>query len=95
MRTDILLDDDFDLQEVQGDWVEGPGDLQHVESMVMFNKGDNRDFPTVGFGISKRLKQRVDEKQFLRQLEVELDSDGYSSARVIPGTNLTDFKIEI
>ncbi|MOA24163.1 hypothetical protein D3C78_1448320 [compost metagenome] len=95
MRTDFLLDDDFDLIDDGDEWLEGESDQQHVELLVLFEKGQLREFPFVGFGIERRLKSVADPKRFNRELKVELENDGYNSANIIVNDNLSDFKIEL
>lgn len=94
-RTDILLDDDYDIVMEGGLIKTGPSDEQHVELLLLLEHGELREFPFIGFGIKRRLKQRADAQKFLRQMEVELDNDGYTDAKIIVGKNITDFKIEL
>jgi len=95
MRTDILLDDDFDLQEQGGEWLEGESDEQHVELLVMLQKGELKEFPFVGFGIETKLKGIINKQKFIRDLKVELDNDGYTNPSIIVTEDISDFRIEI
>lgn len=94
-RTDILLNGDFDAEIQESVIQRGLSDQQHVELLLLLEPGELREMPFVGFGIKRRLKQRVDAQKFLRQMEVELGNDGYGNANIIIGKNITDFKIEI
>lgn len=97
MRTDLLLDEDFDLLEDPDtfDFIEGPSDDQHVLLMTYSEKTEWRESPFAGFGILRRLKAKVNEAGFKRDLQVELENDGYFNALIILGKDITDFEIKI
>lgn len=96
-RTDILLDYELDLQEDPDtlDWVEDISDDQHVQLMVITEKGENREFPFAGFGAKNRLKGKFDKEKILRDLDVELELDGYTDATVELGNNILDLTITV
>lgn len=93
MRTDILLDDDFDLQITNGDFDTGKSDQQHVQLLSFFNKGELRQFPIVGFGVERYLKTVSDKKKFTREMKIELENDGYMDATVQIGDDIKDFTV--
>lgn len=97
MRTDLLLDENFDLQEdpVSFDFVEGQSDDQHVMLLLITEKGENREYPFAGFGMRSRLRSRVNIQQYLRDMEVELSVDGYDNAKITLNKDLTPFQIEV
>ncbi|TAG31878.1 MAG: hypothetical protein EAZ35_02180 [Sphingobacteriia bacterium] len=94
-RTDILLTDDFDLAEdpVTFDLIEGPSDQQHVQLLVTSDKNEWKENPHAGFGIHNFLKGKYDQVAFERELQIELEKDGYNNAEIIIGNSLADFKI--
>lgn len=94
-RTDILLDADFDIVDEGIEWKEGESDEQHVELLLLCNKGEIREFAHVGFGIERKMRQRTGAQEFLRGLDVELDNDGYTNAKIVTGKNVGDLKIYI
>ena len=53
--NDILLDDDFDLQIVNNDFVIGDATDQNQKLILLTNKGEVRPFPFVGVGIAEAL----------------------------------------
>lgn len=53
--TDILLDDDFDLKIVNGDFATGEATTQHQQILLLANKGEIRQFPAFGIGIMEWL----------------------------------------
>ncbi len=95
MRTDYLLDDDFDLIADGDEWAEGESTEQEVQLIVLCNKGENTEFPTIGFGAAKRLKQRVNETKFLRELEVELEADGFEDPTIDVSNGIDNLYIEV
>ena len=95
MRTDILLNEDFDLVDLGDEWEEGESDEQHVELLVLLQKGELKEFPFVGFGIETKLKGLIDKQKFIRDLKVELENDGYSNPSITVTDDISDFKIEI
>jgi len=96
MRTDILLNKDtFDLEDLGEEWDEGESDEQHVELLVLLQKGELKEFPFVGFGIETKLNGVINKQKFIRDLKVELESDGYSNPSIIVTDDISDFRIEI
>jgi hypothetical protein len=95
MNNDVLLDENYDLAESGDEWVEGDSDQQDVELLVILQKGELTEFPFVGFGIERRLKARVDRQRFIRELKVELQNDGFTSAVININEDLSDFKISV
>jgi hypothetical protein len=71
-------------------------DYQRVKMITMAQKGEFKEFPTLGFGIDNYLK--VNEKdvrqRFIVELTKELKSDGMN-AKVTVGSKLSDFSVEI
>lgn len=97
MRTDLLLDSNFDLLEdsTTFDFIEGESDDQHVMLLLLTEKGENREYPFAGFAMRSRLRSRVNIQQYLRDMEVELSVDGYDNAKITLNKDLTPFQIEV
>lgn len=51
MPKDYLLDDDFDLRIENGDFVVGESTAQHQKLLLMYNKGELRQYPRTGVGV--------------------------------------------
>ena len=96
-RTDILLDDSFQLIEDAEtfDFVEGESDTQHVQLMLLSEVGENKQYPFAGWGANSRLKKRFDREEILRSLNVELTLDGYKNATIELGASILELKISI
>ncbi len=104
MRTDFLLDDNYDLDIdlAAGDFSIGGSAQQEVDLLLQSNKGEWRESPTVGVGIMRYLKKvagntaRVDNvNRFVREVKVGLQADGFDSPDVIVTPDLSDFKINV
>ncbi|AXG70428.1 hypothetical protein KORDIASMS9_02668 [Kordia sp. SMS9] len=82
-RVDFLLDETGDLAIVNGDFVIGPSDQQHVSMIVKAHQGEFKEHPLTGFGISRYLKKtNAFKPEFLRDLKVQLGYDGYQNAEI-------------
>ena len=90
---DYILGDDSDLMEEDNEWVEGDATQQEVIALSFIDKGELTEFPTSGFGITNKLKSRYDRQRFLRDLEIELEGDGFVNPGIDLGDDLSDFKI--
>lgn len=100
----ILLNNDFKtiiepIRDTNGLIVQGMKigniDYQRCHMIIVLNKGEIKEYPTVGFGIDAKLKQPVNENQFKVDMEKELDSDGMISEVVIKNGNVLDFEVNI
>lgn len=65
-----------------GDFVIDYSANQHIESIVHAHKGNNREFPSLGFGVSRFIKGKADPKRFTKELKVELESDGFKNCKI-------------
>ena len=70
---------------------------QRCELIIMAQKGEYKEHPTLGFGIESYLRAPLTVKQeFINNMQTELKSDGFSSAKVVVNQNdLSDFKVEL
>ena len=55
MPNDILLDGDFDLAFVDGDFAIGESTRQHQNLILISEPGEWREFPTCGVGMRSKL----------------------------------------
>ncbi len=95
MRKDFLLDENGDIIDEGFEWSEGDSIQQDVEEIVLLEKGELREFPTLGFGIARRIRSKIDVQKFVRELKVELESDGIKNAKIYVDEQLTEFRIEL
>lgn len=95
-RTDILLDEDFDLKIENGDFVIAPSDQQHVQAIFLAHKGEFKKWPLLGFGAAEYLKKStVSKPEFLRNLKVQLNYDHYANAEIDINQGIEKLIIEV
>ena len=101
----ILLDENFELMInpvrdsnglITSGIQIGTIDYQRVKMIVLAQKGEFKEFPTLGFGIDNYLKSNVQDvkQRFVNEMTKELKSDGMN-AKVTVGSKLSDFSVEI
>jgi len=101
----ILLDENFELaiNVVRDDnglitsgIQVGNIDYQRVRMILLAQKGEFKEFPTLGFGIDSYLKSNVQavKQRFVNEMTKELKSDGMN-AKVTVGSKLSEFSVEI
>lgn len=76
-RIDISLDDNDDLQIVNGDFVIDFSDQQHIADTINAYAGWWKEFPTDGVGIQLYQNSSAGGQQLARKIKIELEKDGY------------------
>ena len=59
MPNDILLDENYDLKITNGDFTVGESTRQHQAILLLCEKGENREFPTLGVGVNTWLLEET------------------------------------
>lgn len=95
MRLDYLRDENGELLIVDGDYVIGPSDQQHVIDILESQQFEYKEFPLIGFGAINYIKRIVNEDEFKRDLKIQLAYDGYSDATIDLSQGIENLKIEI
>jgi hypothetical protein len=72
-------------------------DYQRCKLICVAQKGEFKQWPTLGFGIDNYLRSvaSVNRQQFIAELLKELKSDGMTSAKVVSEDDLLTFDIEL
>ncbi len=95
-RTDFKLDDNNDLEIVNGDFVITDSDQQHVSDIFLAQKGDYKETPLIGFNATIYLKGNENNiYEFMRNLKVQLAYDGYDKAKLDASEGLGKIKISV
>lgn len=76
--TDILLDQENALAFRQGDFSTGFSDAQHQAHLLIAEKGNYNQSPTVGTGGYRYLNGTAGSEEIARDYRLELEKDGYS-----------------
>jgi hypothetical protein len=80
-RSDILLNDDYSLKCVNGDFATGDSDAQNVDLLLTSTKGSFKESPAVGVGLINFLKKNVSSlREIRREIMVQLQNDGYKAS---------------
>jgi hypothetical protein len=72
---DILLNEDLDLDIRAGDLTTGYSDLQHQELLLVNNRGNIKEFPTVGIDAFGYLQDN-NTSALLREIRKQFSADG-------------------
>ena len=96
MRNDILLNEQNELLIIDGDFVIGQSDQQHVKHIVEAFKGEYKANPLVGFGAINYLKKdEMIESEFRRDLKIQLENDGYNDTEIDLSEGFRQLRINI
>lgn len=82
MAKDFLLDDNGDLRIVNGDFVVGDAEAQHVDDLLYSFKGEWKENPLVGAEVQRQVKQRESLTKLKKNIRTALENDGYSNVSV-------------
>lgn len=92
-RKDFLLDANGDLDIVNGDFVTGDADNQHVSHIMNATKGTYKQTPLLGVGISLELNGILDG--FIkRRIQLNLEIDSYKVLSIKSKNGLIDLDYE-
>lgn len=75
MPKDVLLDDDFDLMIVDGDFVVNESTAQHQKILIFSEKGEFKEVPMRGIGARRYLEDHAPDN-FAREMRTEFTTDG-------------------
>jgi hypothetical protein len=95
MNRDYLKTVNGDLLIVNGDFVVGESDQQHIEDIFITNQGEYKEWPLLGFGAINYIKSRVTDAEFKRDLKIQLAYDDYIAANIDTSNGIENVKIEI
>lgn len=76
---DILLDENNEILITNGDLVISDASQQHVELLLLSNKGDFKQFPLTGIGLMRYLNAPLNNElktQLYRDIKLQLDDNG-------------------
>ena len=89
---DILCGDDSDLSVVNGDFLTGISDEQHVEDLLLAEKGHYKQFPFSGIAIVNHLHAPMsltDRDNIKREILLQLEADGIKRLAITIDANGT------
>lgn len=93
MVNDFLVDEDGDELIVNGDYVIGPSDSQHIDDIIISVAGAWREFPTVGVGVQEYQSGPNEEQKLRAVINQQLKADGYADIIVL--ANYLDNSLDV
>ncbi|MDP1812330.1 MAG: hypothetical protein Q8K66_13090 [Sediminibacterium sp.] len=90
MNQDIIIDANNEPLIVNGDFVVGVSDGQHLQMLLQLQKGELKQYPDVGVGMTKYINGNVDGR-LRKEIKEQLEMDGYDSR----GLKINGDQIEI
>lgn len=72
---DFIFTDDGDLKIFNGDLSVEPSDNQHIQDIFLANKGQFRQYPTIGIGIESKLNGSTNIQFLRKQIRENLKFD--------------------
>lgn len=91
---DLKTDENNDLIILNGDFKIDDSDSQHVEHILIANKGQFRQFPLIGMGIGRSLNGSINSQSLRQQIKIQLESDGFNVRQIQIDPN-DELKIDI
>ncbi|SHF31934.1 hypothetical protein [Chryseobacterium vrystaatense] len=87
MPTDILLDENFELQFSDGDFTVGESTYEQQKTLLFADKGEMKLFPKNGVGVRRYLEHEKPE-DLAREIRQEFFADGMTVHHVKIDENL-------
>lgn len=92
MAKDILTDKQGDLAVLNGDIEVGYSDEQHVEHILLAHKGDYKQSPLIGAGVSDFVRSpntQIERRKKEKEISLQLKSDNAKNISVDFGADGT------
>ncbi|WP_267402801.1 MULTISPECIES: hypothetical protein [unclassified Chryseobacterium] len=87
MPVDILLNENFELQFANGDFVFGESTYEHQRTLLLADKGEIKLFPKNGVGVRRYLEHDGSE-ELAREIRQEFYADGMTVNGIKIGEDL-------
>ena len=82
-RNDILLTDIEEIAFLNGDFLFGVSDQQHIQHILKANKGHYYQSPLIGLGATSLINANIDRALLKQQIKLQLKSDNYQPLEVV------------
>lgn len=90
---DIALDTVFDVRIEKGDFVVAECTKQHQELLLLANKGQFKQHPTIGVGIDTYLNDEASTTDLKRVIQEQYEIDGMRIIRM-SGTQYSNIQVD-
>jgi len=91
MTTDLIFSEN-ELLIVDGDLFVGESDQQHIQHIMIADKGQFRQWPLIGVGIRRQLNGSINSTDLKQEIRTQLKSDNFTVKRI---DVTSDFEITI
>jgi|ERR1019366_2871912 hypothetical protein len=78
-----VFDADFDLIIEDGDFAIGEATLQHQNVLLLLQKGETKQYPTVGVAIRDYINEDTDADELRAVISQEFENDGMTIGTII------------
>jgi hypothetical protein len=76
MAKDIILDEENDLQVVNGDFVIGESFMQEVGLILQMSQGELKSDPIIGANLTTKIRGVRNDAKIRRHIETQMELDG-------------------
>lgn len=90
---DIIYNDDVEFKD--GDFKIDYSDQQHIEDIVIAEKGQYYESPKIGVGIREFQNASISKQDIKKAIRQSLEADNYSNIRVDITGNIDERKITV
>lgn len=95
MAKDIILNQNNEIQFLNGDFFVGDSGDQHIQTIIQANKGQFYESPLVGVGISSKINGPFDRANLSREVREQLQADGFNIKRLEISKNVDEIIFDI
>jgi len=85
---DFLVDEEFDLQINDGDFVVGESTAQHQKVLIIADKGEFKEVPMRGVGARRYIEDHTPDN-LAREIRTEFAADGMTVNKIQIASDLT------
>ena len=92
---DFINDNEGDLSFLNGDFKVDFSDNQHQVDIIQSSKGSWKQYPLLGVGINNYLNSSGAQLVFKREVQTQLESDGYNVNEIVFESNdISNFTVD-
>ena len=94
-KLDFAVDKDNELRIINGDFKISSQDLNQAKTIIDYDKGFFRQFPTLGFGLQNYIGTSISNGILVNGMIAELAKDNFSVERISISQNGNEFNYVI
>lgn len=85
IAKDLMTNSTGELLIVDGDFVLGESDIQHIDHILRASQGDYKESPLIGFGVDQyehATVSAVELAKYKKGIQIQLEYDGFTNVSV-------------